>query len=60
LLRIFELNPMTPVIEATRVMFFGGELPWAGLAYATGAGLGISLLGLLFFHRVERSFADIV
>ncbi|MBL7965255.1 MAG: ABC transporter permease [Flavobacteriales bacterium] len=60
LLRVFELNPMTPVIEATRVVFFGGALPWAGLAYATGAALVISLLGLVFFHRVERSFADIV
>lgn len=60
LLRIFELNPMTPVIEATRAIFFGGALPWGGLAYAIGAGLVISALGVLFFHRVERSFADIV
>lgn len=60
LLGILQLNPMTPVINAVRTMFFGGALDWAGLAYASGASLILIMLGLAFFQRVERSFADVV
>ena len=57
---ILELNPMTPVINATRAMFFGGPLDWAGLGYSSAAAAVLILLGLAFFQRVERSFADVV
>ncbi|MBP6699506.1 MAG: hypothetical protein KA175_17930, partial [Flavobacteriales bacterium] len=60
LLRILKLNPMTPVIEATRTMFFGGTLDWAGLAYTAGFTGVLLLVALVMFHRVEQYFADIV
>lgn len=57
---VLGLNPMTPVINAFRTMFFGGALDGAGLAYAAGASLVLILLGLAIFQRVERSFADVI
>lgn len=60
LLRILKLNPMTPVIEATRTIFFGGALDWAGLAYTAGFTGVLLVVGLIMFHRVEQYFADIV
>ncbi len=60
LLKIFQLNPMTPVIEATRTMFFGGVLHWGALGYTAACATVLLLLGVAIFHRVERSFSDIV
>ena len=59
-LSILELNPMTPVINAIRAMFFGGALDWGGLGYASGFALVLIMAGLAIFQRVERSFADVV
>ncbi len=55
-----KLNPMTPVIESTRTMFFGGTLDWGGLSYTAGVAAVLMVVGAVLFHRVERSFADIV
>ncbi len=57
---IFNLNPMTPVINSMRTMFFGGALDWYGLGYAALASLVLLMTGLAVFQRVERSFADVV
>ena len=57
---ILDLNPMTPVIHAVRAMFFGGPMDWTGLGYASAAATVLIMLGLAFFQRVERSFADVV
>jgi lipopolysaccharide transport system permease protein len=59
-LAILEANPMTPVINAVRTMFFGGALDWGGLGYASGCALVLIMAGLAVFQRVERSFADVV
>lgn len=60
LLKVLSLNPMTPVINAVRTMFFGGSLDWTGLGYASAASVVLILFGLAIFQRVERSFADVV
>ena len=57
---ILQLNPMTPVINAVRGMFFGGAMDWPGLGYASAAALVLLFGGLAIFQRVERSFADVV
>mgnify|MGYP000875758646 CR=1 FL=1 len=60
LLAVLELNPMTPVINAVRVMLFGGEVPWNGLGYAAAFSAAVLISGLAFFQRIERSFADVI
>jgi len=57
---ILGLNPMTPVINATRAMLFGGPLDLHGLAYSAVFSIVVLVLGVMFFQRSERSFADVV
>jgi homopolymeric O-antigen transport system permease protein len=58
---ILALNPMTGVIEAFRWALLGtGDAPIAALA---GSVLTVVLLlstGLLYFRRMERTFADVI
>jgi lipopolysaccharide transport system permease protein len=58
---LYGLNPMTGVVEGFRWALFGtGEPP--GLMFAISAVIVVTLLvsGILFFKRMEDSFADVV
>jgi lipopolysaccharide transport system permease protein len=56
-----EANPMTPVIECFRSIYLGSGTWSAGsLLYAAGFTLVTLVLGLLIFHRVEKTFMDTV
>lgn len=54
-------NPMTAVVETVRYAFLGSGTfdPWL-LAYSVGVTIFVLLLGILVFHRVERTFMDMV
>jgi lipopolysaccharide transport system permease protein len=58
---ILGLNPMTTVAEGFRWGLIGTPAPAWGIA---GLSVGVALLaltfGLVYFQRVERSFADII
>lgn len=58
---IYGLNPMAGVVEAFRWSVLGRSPFPAGLL-AVGAGMAFFLLfsGLIYFRRVERSFADVI
>lgn len=60
MLAVLQLNPMTGVIVAFRTLLFGGVLDWGGLGYSAAFAVGLVLVGLALFQRVERSFADVV
>jgi lipopolysaccharide transport system permease protein len=54
------LNPMTGVIEGFRSALLGGPLPMLELAISCVL-VGLLLIsGLLYFRRMERTFADII
>ena len=56
-----EANPMTPVIECFRAIYLGSGTWSAGsLLYAAAFTAITLLLGLLIFHRVEKTFMDTV
>lgn len=57
---LYSLNPMAGVIEGFRWALLGNAAPDVGVI-ATSASAVIVLLagGLLFFARVERTFADV-
>lgn len=57
---ILRANPMTPVIECTRAMVFGTEVPWLALAYSGGFSVVLLVIALMVFQRVERSFTDVI
>jgi lipopolysaccharide transport system permease protein len=57
---IFEINPMSAIIETFRSIYLGGAIPWSQLgvsALVTGVTL---LLGIAIFNRVEKTFMDTV
>lgn len=55
------LNPLTYVVQAVRDLFFAGSLPEpAGYLWYLGGSLLAALLGLVFFMKVRRGFADVL
>ncbi|PRY15778.1 lipopolysaccharide transport system permease protein [Pontibacter ummariensis] len=54
-------NPLTPLVEAFRYALFGqGTVSASSILYSFGFMLVILLVGLIIFHKVERSFMDTV
>jgi lipopolysaccharide transport system permease protein len=58
---LLALNPMTGVIEGFRWALLGsGEFPLAMVAGSTALVLALLATGLLYFRRMERTFADVI
>jgi lipopolysaccharide transport system permease protein len=54
-------NPVTSIIETFKYAFLGvGEFNWMHLGYSFIFTLILFLVGLIIFHRVEKSFMDTV
>lgn len=52
------LNPMQALVTSFRAALLGMELPWLSLCLATLMSLAFFVFGVLYFRRVEGSFAD--
>ena len=58
---IIVANPVTSIIEAFKYAFLGvGEFNWFYLGYSTLFTIILFMIGLVIFHRVEKSFMDTV
>lgn len=58
---LIAYNPMTAIIETFRYGFLGeGEFSWYYLGVCGGVTLFITLLGVLIFNKVEKTFIDTV
>ena len=58
---LYSLNPMAGVIEGFRWALLGtGEPPLGALAISVAIVAGLVSTGLLYFRRMERSFADVI
>jgi len=59
---LYSLNPMVGVIDGFRWAILGGDarLHPASLALSCGLSAAFLLLGILYFRRLERRFADVV
>ena len=58
---IFGLNPMTGVIEGFRWGLLGKQTPdFTVISVSTVVVIILILSGLIFFRRMERTFADVV
>src|SRR5436190_892087 len=58
---ILALNPMTGVIEAFRWALLGtGEFPAAALVVSVAVVVVLLATGLMYFRRMERTFADVI
>jgi homopolymeric O-antigen transport system permease protein len=57
---VYALNPMVAVIQGCRWAIAGGEAPWTLLPISI-AVIGLLLAGgLVYFRRLEDSFADVI
>jgi homopolymeric O-antigen transport system permease protein len=58
---LFGLNPMVAVVEGFRWATLGTNVPIGKMAAISGAAtISLAVSGLIYFRRVERTFADIV
>ena len=58
---IIIANPVTSIIESLKYAFLGvGEFNWFYLGYSTLFTIVLFMIGLVIFHRVEKSFMDTV
>lgn len=57
---ILALNPMTGIINAARASIFGNApINWLTLAISTSVCIFLTIIGVIYFKKVERIFADI-
>ena len=56
----YALNPMVGVVEAFRWSVLGGVLPVVEIVVSALAASAILAGSLLYFRRVERTFADVI
>lgn len=58
---ILALNPMTGVIKAARAAILGNApINWILLGISAGACIIMVIIGIIYFKKTERIFADIV
>lgn len=58
---IYALNPMTGIIEGFRSAILGKTaFPTEMVLISTIIGLGVFIIGLIYFKQVERYFADVI
>ena len=54
------LNPMSGLVDGYRSAILGRPFAWDGLAASAAVSTAMLLVGVAYFKRVERRFADIV
>jgi len=58
---IIAYNPMTPIIETFRLGFLGeGTFSIDSFLYVTGISILLSIVGIIIFNKVEKTFVDTV
>lgn len=57
---LYGLNPMAGVVEAFRWALLGAPPPGPMLAVSVAAVALLLLTGLMYFRRMERTFADVI
>jgi lipopolysaccharide transport system permease protein len=57
---VILLNPMAGIVDAYRSAILGKPFEWGSLAISLGVATLMFLIGLAYFRRTERYFADIV
>ena len=57
---LMYLNPMTGLVEGFRSAFLGKPFDLTGLGISFAIALTLFAIGVAYFEKVERSFADII
>ena len=57
---LLYLNPMTGLVEGFRAAFLGKPFDLTGLGISFAIAIAVFLVGVAYFEKVERRFADII
>lgn len=57
---LYSFNPMVGTIDGFRWALLGGSFYWPSLYLALASAVLLMTIGLWYFRRVERAFADII
>jgi lipopolysaccharide transport system permease protein len=59
---LYSLNPMVGVIDGFRWCLLGGEsqIYWPGFFLSIAVTLSFCVLGVFYFRKTERTFADVI
>jgi len=57
---VLKLNPMAGPVEGFRAIVLGTPVPWTSWGISLGVTAVLLALGLTYFSRVERQFADLI
>jgi lipopolysaccharide transport system permease protein len=57
---VYSLNPLVGVIDGFRWSIVGGDLYMAGLWVSVGSVVLLTISGISYFRRTERTFADVI
>lgn len=57
---LLYLNPMTGLVEGFRSAFLGKPFDYTGLGISFAIAVAVFLIGVAYFEKVERRFADII
>ena len=60
LLPFLPLNPAYGLVLAFRQAALGGPFDWYAFGVSSAVGVLLAVIGVLYFRRVERSFADTI
>ena len=55
---LYSLNPMVGVIDGFRWCLLGDPMHWRSFIVSVGMTIGFLWLGVYYFRKMERSFAD--
>jgi lipopolysaccharide transport system permease protein len=57
---ILSLNPMAGMVEGFRYALLGSSVSWTLITTSLAGSIALFIAGLLFFRRMERTFADLI
>jgi lipopolysaccharide transport system permease protein len=57
---MLALNPMAGIIDGFRSALLGKQWNWGALLVSAGVSVGVFVVGLVGFRRMERKFADVI
>jgi lipopolysaccharide transport system permease protein len=59
---LYSINPMVGVIDGFRWAILGGPQPFDGVGFIASMALAVGLLyiGIVYFRKAERAFADTI
>jgi len=57
---VMYANPLTGIVEGFRACFLGRAFDWPSLAFSTVISLAALAVGIAYFEKAERRFADVI